>query len=83
LVSARSAAMNAYFSLTAAPSRSTPPLRCESPDHTRARQCLRGEASVGFFDCVIRPVWSGGWGDGDVHSEFFELAHEPAGLLIG
>jgi hypothetical protein len=28
-------------------------------------------------------VWLGGWGDGDVHSEFFELAHESAGLLIG
>jgi hypothetical protein len=36
-----------------------------------------------FFDGEVVSVWLGGGGDGDVHSEFFELAHEPAGLLIG
>jgi hypothetical protein len=49
--------------------------------------CGHGSAprrSLGwFFDCEVVLVWLDGWGDGDVHSEFFELAHESAGLLIG
>src|SRR4051794_299535 len=78
--------MNAYLSLTAAPSRSTPWLRCESPDHTRARQCLRGEASV-FFGAygVLAQLFGlcGGGIDGDVHAEPLKLAHESPGLLFG
>jgi hypothetical protein len=57
-------------------------LRCESPDHTRARQCPEAKPRL-IFNGEVVSVWLGGGGDGDVHSEFFELAHEPAGLLIG
>jgi hypothetical protein len=82
-LSAAQSAIAAYF--TAVLSRTRRQLRCESPDHTRARQCLRGEAPVISFNCVGRgrrlELRHGL--DGDVHAEPFELSHESSGLLLG
>src|SRR3954451_3564868 len=72
--------MNSYFSATGDPGRSTLPLRCESTDHSQARQCHRGEASARNSRLVA--VLCGGF-YGDVHPELFELPHEASGLLFG
>src|SRR3954451_23922066 len=81
--SAAQSAIAAYF--TAVPSRTRRQLRCESPDHTRARQCLRGEAPVISFNCVRgdRRLELRHGLDLDVHTQPFELSHESSALLLG
>src|SRR3954453_6068142 len=82
-LSVAQSAIAAYF--TAVLSRTRRPLRRESPDHTRARRCLRGEAPVIGFTCVGRgrrlELRHGL--DRDVHAQPFELPYEPSGLLLG